>query len=233
MKKALLLAAGKGTRMLYLTENTPKPLVQVNGKPFLYYIIKNLETAGFEDITLVVGYLKEKIIDYLTNNAEFDADFHFIEQKEQLGTGHAVMVAEKYMRGNFILFAADHIYDAKDLAGIPFDDDQLYMYARNVENPEKFGVIYQKDGLLEKIIEKPKHPESDLVNISLYKLTPKIFDALKKISLSERGEYEITDAINIIAQESDVYVKKLTSYWLDLGCPEDVPKVESILKNKF
>ncbi len=225
--KAVILAAGKGTRMLPLTEILPKVLVEVNGKPFLYYVIKNLETAGFTELGIVVGYMKEKISAFLNEN---NIEATLIEQNEQLGTGDAVKQAKEFCGNeNFIVLGGDNLFSIDDLQIINNNDDSCYVVGKEIEDPSKYGILVVENDKLLKIIEKPKTFVGNMINLGLYKFTPEIWLALDKIRLSERGEYELTDALTILAKERKVKVKSMKGYWLDLGCKEDIPKIERFL----
>lgn len=226
--KAVILAAGKGTRMLPLTETVPKVLIEVNGKPFLYYVIENLKKAGFNEFGIIVGYLKEKIEEFVKKNG---INAELIEQKEQLGTGHAVLQAKEFCKDeDFIVLGGDNLFSVSDLKSINNQDDFIYVIGKKVESPSRYGVLIVKEDKLARIIEKPKEFVGNLINIGLYKFTPEIWKALDKIKLSPRGEYELTDAITILAEQGKVKVLKLKDYWLDLGCKEDIPKIMDFLK---
>ena len=229
--KAVVMAAGKGVRMLPLTEKVPKVLVEVNGKPFLYYVLTNLKKAGFDEIALIVGYKKEQFKPFLKKYG-FKAEL--IEQKEQLGTGHAVMRAEKFAgSGNFVVLGGDNLWSAEDMKAMHQDDMFCYIAGITVKNPEKYGVLITKDDNLAEIKEKPKEHAGNLVNTGLYKFSYEIFEALKRIDPSPRGEYELTDAITLLAKQGKAKVAKVNDYWLDLGCKEDIPKAEKLLKGKW
>ncbi len=231
ISKAVIMAAGKGTRMLPLTENIPKVLIEINNKPFLYYVIENLKKAGFEEFGIISGYFKEKIKEFIKEN-NFNAVI--IEQKKQLGTGHAVMQAKEFCRDkDFIVLGGDNLFSVQDLEAVNSQDEFCYVVGKKVEDPSKYGVLKTKDGRLIEIIEKPKEFVGDLINTGLYKFTKDIWNALDQIELSERGEYELTDAVSILAKKRKVKVLKLKDYWLDLGCKEDIPKVENFLKTKL
>jgi len=225
--KAVIMAAGKGTRMLPLTKKTPKVLIEVNKKPFLYYVIKHLNDAGFDDIAIIVGHLKEKFQPFLEKYG-FKAEL--IEQLEQKGTGHAVKLAKGFVgKESFVVLGGDNLWSADDLKAMAHDD-KCYVAGIKVENPQKYGVLVEKNGKLVKIHEKPEKYVGDLINTGLYKFTPDIFKALEKIKLSQRGEYELTDAITLLAEKGKAKVYTLKDYWLDLGSLEDIPKVEKFLK---
>ena len=228
--KAIIMAAGKGTRMLPLTEDIPKVLVEVNGKPFLYYVIKNLEKAGFSDIRIIVGYKKEKIKEFLK---EYNLKGELMDQKEQLGTGHAVMQLEGVVISeNFVLLGGDNLWDVDSLKDIAKDDDLNYICGIEVEDTSKYGVLVVEGDKLVRVAEKSKESLGNLINTGLYKFTPEIFEALKIIEKSERGEFELTAAVSILAKEGKVKVIK-AKWWKDLGCVDDIKPVGEFLEKNL
>jgi len=229
--KAVILAAGKGVRMLPITETIPKVLIEINGKPFLYYILKSLQKAGFDEFGLIVGYRKEMVADFLK---EYNFRATLIEQKEQLGTAHALKQAEEFVDGeDFIALGGDNIWSVNDLKKFNINDDLNYISGLKVENPEKYGVLVVKDDRLVRIYEKPKEFVGNLINTGLYKFTPEIFEAIEKIGLSPRGEYELTDAITLLAGQGKVKVIKVEDFWKDLGRLDDIPGVEIFMKKHW
>ena len=224
------MSAGKGVRMLPLTKNTNKSLIEINGKPFLSYLMNNLREAGLNDIALIVGYKKEKVKEYLEKNY---IKAELIEQKEYFGTGDAVKHAKDFVgQDNFILIGGDTLISSNDLREIAKEDGFNHVGGYKTETPEKFGILVCSGDSLIKIIEKPKKYVSNLASIGLYKFSPEIFKALEQTQLSPRGEYELIGAINILAKQGKIKVVKLKDYWVDLGCKEDIPKVETFLKHK-
>ena len=112
------------------------------------------------------------------------------------------------------------------------DNEFCYIAGLKQEHPEKYGVLIEDgDDFLEKIIEKPKEFVGDLINAGLYKFTSEVFDKIDKIKKSPRGEYEITDAVSLLAEEKKVKVKKIKDYWYDFGKPEDIKKLSEFLNN--
>jgi len=217
--------------MLPLTKNVPKPLIEINGKPFITYLLDNLEKAGYEKVVVVVGYLKEKIKNYFKNH-NYSFDLQFVDQGEPLGTGHAVSVAKDFVEGEFVVINGDDVYPLENLKNIPFGDNFNYVHAYKHSNPSNYGAIVREGEYLISLKEKPKNSKSNLINSGLYKFTPEIFDALSKIDKSERGEYEITSAIDLLAKEHRVKVKEL-SFWQPLGKIEDILLVKKIIEEKF
>ncbi len=227
-KKAVVLAAGGGTRMHPLTETRPKPLIQVMGKSFLYYVLDNLSKAGYDDVCIVVGVMQQKIREFVD---EYGFKVTFVEQDKQLGTGDAVKRVRDFVGDdNFIVLMGDNLYSDKDLGTIPYGDDLCYLSAMKSECPERYGVVScDKDGYLVSLTEKPDDPGSDLVSVGLYKFTPEIFDKLDMIEMSHRGEIEVVDAISLLADEKKVKVYEIKDYWYDLGYPWDIFRLNEFL----
>src|SRR3989338_3544352 len=215
--QAVILAAGNSTRTYPLTLTRPKPLLKVANKTILEY---NLEAVRHiaDEIMLVVGYKQEMIKEFVNKNFS-DLNIRFVEQKEQLGTGHAVSILEGIIKGRFILLMGDNIYSKKDV-----DEIAKHKYAilvKKVKNPELFGVVIEKNGILSGIIEKPKKFISDLVSCALYSFDKEIFNAIKSVKKSERNEYELTDAIKEISKNNPIYCIESSSC-LQISYPWDL-----------
>ncbi len=224
--KVVILAAGYGKRMKELTKYLPKPLLEINNRPFLHYMLRNL--SNFGEIGIVVHYNREKIEHFLKNHK---IKATLIEQTQPLGTGHAVKAAKNFVNNeNFLVLMGDDYYSEENINLVNKNDDYCYILGYKHKHPERFGVLIEKDNFLKKIIEKPQKFVSNLVNPGLYKFTPEIFNALDKIKKSERGEYEITDAITLLAENKKVKVIKIKNGWLCLNKPEDIQVMEEFIK---
>ena len=228
--KAILLAAGKGTRMMPLTKNLPKVLVEVNGKPFLWYVFDLLQKVGISNIGLVVGYRREKIVEFLE---KYDFNATIIEQQEQKGTGDAIKSARKFIGSdNFLVYHADGLYSENDVARFVNEDDFCYIAGAKVDDWKNYGILVEENGVLKQINEKPSTFVGNIASTGLYKLTANFFDLLDDLGLSSRGEVEATDAINELAKEGKVKVIELNDHWLDLGKPEDIAVIEEFLQKR-
>ncbi len=227
IKKVVIMAAGNGVRMLPLTKLVPKPLIQVNRKPFLYYLLSHLNKAGYTDIAIIVGH-KSELMPLFLKEYKFKATL--ILQKKRLGTAHALKCAKDFV-GNeqFIVLGGDNLWSVKDLKKIAIDNPFNYIAASKSNEPEKYGVLIEDNGTLKKIIEKPQKFVGNLINTGLYKFSPEIFNAISQIKKSSRGEYELTDAITLLAKKDKVKVLKLKDYWLDLGKIPDIRKIGKFL----
>ena len=235
INKVVIAAAGRGTRMLHLTNDRPKHLIEVNGRSFLSYLLDNLFFAGYKDIILVGGYMGEQVLDFKKKYAppkkgefkiEFINQFDYFDPKEKCGTACPVMCVKDKIKEQFLYICGDNLFSAKDLKLMNIDDEFCYISGVKQEHPEKYGVLIggEKD-FLEEIIEKPKEFKGNLVNAGLYKFTPEIFNKVTQIKKSPRGEYEITDAVSLLAKEKRVKIKEIKDYWHDFGNPEDIRKI--------
>ena len=238
IKKVVIPAAGKGTRMLQLSKNRPKHLIHVLDKPFLYYLLSNLKKAGFEEIILVIGY-HPQMMHHFAEKYRDEFNIKLVDQFEVIGSdryGTACPIeAVKDVVGNeqFVSVYGDNLYSVEDLIKMNIEDEYSYIAGLKVEDPHNYGVLVKDGGdFLEKIIEKPKEFVGNLINIGLYKFTPEIFKAIERVKLSPRGEYELTDAISILAEQKKVKIKMIEDYWLDFGQPEDIEKVAEFLKTR-
>ena len=141
------------------------------------------------------------------------------------------MLAEEFAQGeHFIALGGDNLWSAADIKAVCKDDGFCYVCGLKHKHPEKYGVLQKDKDYLNAIIEKPKSHLGNHINTGLYKFTPKIFDALNNISISPRGEYELTDAVNILAEKKKVKVLSIKHYWKDLGCFDDVHVMEDFIK---
>jgi len=236
IKKVVIAAAGQGTRMLHLTKNKSKHLINVLKKPFLAYLLDNLLEAGYKELVLVVGHKRERIEEFLKDYKN-DFKIRLINQFEVLGEKEygtaCVLKCVKDIVGkeNFLVVYGDNFYSIEDLKVFNIEDEYSYIAGFCHQKPEKYGVLKIKDGFLKKVIEKPKRHVGNLINVGLYKFTPDILEKISEIQLSERGEYELTDAVNLLAKENKVKVKKIQDFWLDFGNPADIIRASHFLKN--
>lgn len=216
--KALILAAGESTRMRPLTANRPKPLLFVGGKPFLEHSLLALRNAGIKDITLLVGYQKEKIKDHFEDGKKLGVKIRYAEQKERLGTAHAVGTVP--IDDDFLCINGDVVLTKEMVNGL-MDFHRKHngtvVTGVNVKDSKEFGVLKVKNSKLEDVMEKTKKVGKCLVNAGIYVFTPDIFDFIRKTKKSVRGEYEITSSIRMMMDKNDVNVFVSKNEWLDVG----------------
>ena len=221
--KAGVLAAGKGKRLRPVTLSRPKPLISLAGTSLLDYHISALLKFGVAEISVLVGHLHELIEEHLRHRNRI----RISRQKELMGTGDALLNLEDSLNGDFILTYADVYFQwdkLKELISAKDKADHVVGVAR-VKDPWNYGVVVQEGGYLKMIVEKPKKGEepSNMVIAGIFLFSQTIFDHLKKIGLSPRGEYELTDAITKAAKEGEkVALVDLGDRWTDIGRFEDL-----------
>ncbi len=228
IKNALILAAGKGTRMWPLSENIPKPLLPLGGLPIIERQIQELMKVGVEEVHILIGYRMKEICDYL-DNAELDVNIHYIVQEQQNGTGHAVNQAKGKISGDFYCLNGDLIINAENLMILRENEGELTMMVTKVPDSSNFGVVESKNGHLISIIEKGIGGEG-MINAGIFLFNEKIFSAIDGIEKSIRGEYELTDALESIANQ--IHVINYQGFWKDIGNPWDlITTNEEYMKN--
>ena len=227
--KAIILTAGEGTRMRPLTTTRPKTMLITGGKPLIQYNIESLRDAGIKDITLVVGYKKEVIEDYFGDGSEYGVNITYAVQEGQLGTAHAIGSAEEYIDESFIVLNGDIIvsYDLirnliEKYATRTSNNVKAVLTLIEVDDPSSYGIVSTENGKITEIIEKPSVEDapSNLANAGIYLFSPEIFDAIRKTELSKRGEYEITDSLDIELSEGWEILGLISNEkWMDVGRP--------------
>lgn len=231
--KAVILAAGKGTRMGPLTENRPKAMLPVANKPILEHIIVNLKAAGIREFLIVTGYHKEKITDYFKDGSGLGVDIEYIEQKVQKGTADAIAVARDSINERFLVTNGDVFTGIPDIKRICNAKGEAVLTAMKVANPEVYGILYVKGKSVERLVEKPRKSASDLANAGIYIFEPSIFDAIENTKPSPRGELEITDSIQLPIDSGREVNHTELSKWHDIGFPWHLFSAnEMMLKNK-
>lgn len=225
--KALILAAGKGTRLRPLTNNKPKVMVEVGEKTLIEHLIEDVKSLGIKEISIIEGYMSEK----LESRLESYNGLKFLEQEEQLGTAHAVDVSD--FKEPFLALNGD-VYIHKENIKRILDEfgggsHEALIGTKEVNNPEEFGVLEVENGRVKDIIEKPENPPSNLINTGVYVFTPLIYEYIGRTELSERGEYEITDSIKLMLKDGHPVGHTIfKKYWIDVGRPEDLERARKL-----
>lgn len=227
--KAIIIAAGKGTRLLPLTENMPKPMVPVSGKPILEHILNELPEE-ISEVVIIVGYLADQIKDYF-GDAHKGRRIAYVHQKELLGTAHALGLCRHLIAPGekFLYLVGDDFHKKQALAKLLSNDRAVLV--KEHEEPQRFGVIeVDEAGFVKSIEEKPKNPKSNLVSTGAYVLDENIFHYPAK--LEEVGEYYITDQVQKMMQDYPMKVE-VTDFWHPVGYPKDIAIAEELLKKYY
>jgi dTDP-glucose pyrophosphorylase len=231
VSKAVILAAGKGTRMRELTLSMPKPMVEVAGKPVLSYILGGLRDAGVRNILIVIGYRKEVVVDHFGDGSRFGVDIVYTEQVRQDGTGKVVELAQDFCGADpFILSYGDILVDPPSyrLLTQPGDAD-LIVTVRHMEDTSKGGAVYVNErfeviDLREKQLDEKA--TTSWYNAGVYTFTSPIFSYVARLEKSPRGEYELTDAIRAMAHDGKkVKAVEIKGYWADVRDPETLSEL--------
>lgn len=226
--KALVLSAGKGTRLRPLTHTMPKQLLPVAGKPILHFVMDQLAGANIHDVGVVIGPESgERIRESLEANP-WRHRFTFIVQQESLGLAHAVLVAREFLASDpFLMYLGDNLVGESVDAFVEIfrkECPDSIILLKQVEDPRAFGVaVVDEDGRIVQLVEKPKNPPSNLALVGVYLFTPAIHPIIADLKPSWRGELEITDALQeLVARGGNVKAKLLDGWWLDTGKKDDI-----------
>ena len=209
--QAVILAAGKGTRTYPLTLTRPKPLLTVMNKKIIEHNLEQLQGLVTEAI-IIIGYKGEMIKEKIGNSFG-NIKITYVEQKELLGPGHALIQAKDLIDDRFIVINGDDFYSKEDLKRCM--SHNYCVLAQKVPDPENFGIFVLKNNKVEKIVEKPKEFISDLANTGVYVFDKKIFEF--ELEKTERNELEITDYVTELAKNHDIYLETVQDYWFPVS----------------
>lgn len=232
--KGVILAAGKGSRLYPVTKVIPKPLLPILNRPTLDYAFDQMKACGITDVCIVVGENEQLMREELGDGTEVGLYLSYVRQTDPQGLAHAVGFAEKFVDGDdFVLYLGDAIYD-QSLA--PFVEQFNASGAANlnlvkeVEDPRRFGVANVENGRIVKLVEKPAEPESNLAMAGMYVFGPEIWSVLPQLKPSARGEYEITDAIQLLVDKGELVVPGIyEGNWFDTGTLDSFLETSSFL----
>ncbi len=224
--EAVILAAGKGVRLSPLTDEIPKPMLPLGDTTILGNIFKVFKSSGIEKISIIVGYKSEIIEDYI-RNCNYEIDINFIEQKERLGTGHALMIASEYVNSDFICVYGDLLFKEELIESLlskfKTSDSIAIMALTKSDTPEFFGSVLVDGDEVAGIFEKSDNPPSNLINTGIYCFKKEAFSYINKTKISPRGEYELTDSLKMMIESGNkVRWIPLEGKWLDIGRPWDL-----------
>src|SRR5947209_827211 len=248
--KALILSGGKGTRLQPITSTQAKQLVPIANKPVLFYVLETIVASGITDIGIVVGETHEAIRAAVKDGKDLgeDVSITYIQQEQPLGLAHAVKIAQPFLQNErFLMFLGDNFIEESinelveqfAAPGCPF---QAQVLLKQVAHPEQSGVAQLssscEDGLCEedvrivRLVEKPREPVSNFAVVGIYFFDEHIFEAIKAIKPSARGELEITDAIQYLIEHN--YIVRphiLRGRWIDTGMMQDMLDANYVVLN--
>ena len=236
--KAVVLAAGKGTRLRPLTDDKPKGMVEVAGKPLLTHCFDRLADLDVEEFIVVVGYRKQDIISHYGDEFR-GVPITYTHQREQNGLAHALLTTEEHIDDDFVLMLGDNVFRAnlEDVVNRQQEDraDAAFLVEEvPYEEASRYGVCdTNKYGEIVNVVEKPDDPPSNLVMTGFYTFTPAIFHACHLVQPSDRGEYEISEAIDLLIESGrTIDAIRMDGWRIDVGYPEDRDEAERRLQDE-
>lgn len=221
---AVILAAGRGTRMRPLSRITPKPMLPVGDRPLVAHVADAAVAGGADDLIFVVGDSDGHLREYFGDSYR-GVPVTYAVQDPPAGTADAVRCATPYIDGRFAVLNGDNLFESEAIAKL-FDHDAAVL-AHRVDDPQEYGVLSTDGSRVTGIAEKPDDPPTDLANAGAYVFPGSMRDAFD-VSRSSRGEYEITDAVESLIAECDV-AAVTTSRWLDVARPDDFVRANELV----
>ncbi len=228
LSKAVILAAGRGTRMGSLTEDVPKPLLPLEGKPILEHQIERLEAAGINQVLLITGYKAEMVEGHFDHHPPARAGISYRRQATPDGTGSAALLARDFAGPDaFLLTFGDILVDEAVYRSLinAMERFDAVLTVKHVEDPHRGAAVYTNGDRVIRMVEKPPRggSQTNWINAGIYGFRPAVFDELARIPVSPRGEYELTDAVSMMIEGGAGFGwLAIDGFWKDVGRPEDL-----------
>lgn len=227
--KGVILAGGRGTRLRPITHTGPKQMIPVANKPVLQHGLETLREADIHEVGIVLGNKgREEIVDFVGNGSRFGLDVTYILQGDPRGLAHAVGCVEEFVDGSdFLVYLGDNLLESSVAPLVDrFErgDHAAGIALCEVENPSEYGIAdVDEEGNIVRLVEKPTDPPSNLAIIGLYAFSSTIFEMFPELESSDRGEFEITDAIQALLDAGHtVGHVVIDGWWKDAGYPHDI-----------
>jgi len=234
--KGIILAGGNGTRLAPLTKVTNKHLLPIYDKPMIYYPLEAMRKAGIENILIVSGKGHSgHFLNLLGSGKEFGARLSYEVQEEAGGIAQALGLAEDFADGeNIAVILGDNVFQDNLASAVKSFDGQkgAKIFLKQVHDPHRFGVAEMRDGKILSIEEKPKNPKSDFAVTGIYMYDARVFNAIKMLKPSGRGELEITDVNNFYIKENSMSYEILKGWWTDAGTFDSLLRANMLVAGK-
>jgi len=232
--KGLVLSGGAGTRLRPITHTSAKQLVPVANKPVLFYGLEAMRAAGIDDVGIVVGETRAEIEAAVGDGSRFGLRVSYLPQEAPLGLAHAVLIAEEFLGdSSFVMYLGDNLLKEgieRFVRAFERSEPDALILLQRVKDPSAYGIAELQDGRVVQLVEKPSEPRSDLALVGVYLFTPAVFESVKAITPSARGELEITDAIqHMIDRGLRVEPHTVTGWWKDTGKLEDMLEANRLI----
>jgi glucose-1-phosphate thymidylyltransferase len=232
--KGLVLSGGAGTRLRPITHTSAKQLVPVANKPVLFYGLEAMHAAGITEVGIVVGDTRAEIEAAVGDGSRFGLEVTYLPQEAPLGLAHAVLISEAFLGAEpFVMYLGDNLLKegiAPFVRAFGQSAPDALILLQKVKDPSEYGIAELRDGRVVRLVEKPAEPRSDLALVGVYLFTPAVFESVKAIAPSTRGELEITDAIqHMIDRGLRVEPHTVTGWWKDTGKLEDMLEANRLI----
>lgn len=231
--KGIILAGGSGTRLHPLTKVTSKQLLPIYDRPMIYYPLETLLMAGIKDILIIVAPEQSgDFVKLLGSGKEFGARFTYEVQDKPEGLGQAFLIGADFIgKDSVAMILGDNIFTHDFSTAIRDFKKGAKVFVKSVPDPERFGVIeFDKAGKVINIEEKPEYPRSNFAQTGFYIFDSRITDFAKTLKLSNRGEYEIVDLVNIYFKKGELEVEVVDGEWVDAGTFESLYRASTIAR---
>jgi len=233
--KGIVLTGGFGTRLRPITYTNQKQLIPIANKPCVYYAIEDLVHAGIKEIGVIFGPNEQQVKETIGDGSRWDVEITYIHQDLPRGLAHAASITKEFVGDDpFIMYLGDNILKGgiKDFVdNFASSDASASIMLTEVDDPQQFGIAeLDTNGVVKRLIEKPKSPPSNLALVGIYGFRNAIFDAVRSIKPSWRDEFEITDAIQwLLEHNHEVTYSTVQGWWKDTGKPEDILEANQLI----
>jgi len=234
----LIPAAGAGTRLEELTQDTPKEMLLIGGKPIIEHVLDQFKDAGINKIFIIIGPGKEKILNQLGNGRKLGLEIGYLFQETPEGLGKAIYEANEFISEDFAVVLGDNLLLPKTLLKAVVAEHEangadITLVGHEVEDPSRFGVIESESGTVTGLEEKPQEPKTKNAVVGMYVFTPEIFKAIENTQPGAKGEYQITDSIQRMLDEGkNIRFVKHEGDWFDIGTKESYAEANTALEGK-
>ena len=221
--KAVILAAGEGTRLRPFTNSRPKVMLPVANKPILSYVVHALVESGIKDIVMVVGYKKERIMSHFGDGKNHGANIQYVFQEKQLGTAPALKAVKGRMDEDFLVLAGDNLIDSRTVSDLLNKGNGMSVAVTTSETPSKYGVVTTDGEKVTSIIEKPQKMIGNVISTGMYHFKPSIFKIIEEGIAA--GEGAITNILQMNLSNVSLQAVPTTGKWMDAVYPWDLVRM--------
>jgi glucose-1-phosphate thymidylyltransferase len=238
--KGVILHGGFGTKLRPLTHTGPKQLIPIANRPISQYVLEDLQSSGITEIAIILGNIhSEKVIEHYGDGEKFGVKIHYLHQDKPKGIAHAISLCKDYANNQpFIVYLGDNLLKGGIKNFVESFENSNYdamILLCEVKNPQRFGVAkFDENGKLIQLIEKPKEPPSNYALTGIYFFKPVIFEMIKQLKPSWRGELEITESIQLLLENGyKVGYEIVQGWWKDTGTPEDILEANRLILDEL